>query len=148
VDQITRYDTSTGAVIATIDVPPGTGCEVTGSFPGNAWAACPPDFGTCPGGSIAVRIDPATNTIVTTANVCGGPVVVIDGTPWFLVGRREGQDDAYSLVSVDPATGRLLAQYDLGKLDPDVVVLTDAAVWMSDEQGDRVLRYDLVALRG
>jgi hypothetical protein len=41
----------------------------------------------------------------------------------------------------------MLAQLDLGKLDPDVIVSTDSAIWMSDEQGDRVVRYDFTALR-
>jgi len=145
-DLITRYDATTGVVVGTISVPPGTGCQVTGSFPDNVWAGCPADFGTCPANRIAVRIDPATNRVVTTAKICGNPVVVIDGTPWFLVGRKDGQDNAHSLVSVDPATGQLLAQYDLGTIDPDVVVLTDTAVWMSDEHGNRVVRYDLTGL--
>lgn len=144
---ITRYDASTGASTGTIDVPPGTGCVVGGSFPDNVWATCGADFGTCPANSVAVRIDPATNRVVTTARICGTPVAVIDGTPWFLAGRMDGAAIANSLVSVDPATSRLLAQFDLGKIDPDRIVLTDKALWISDEQGDRVVRYDLTSLR-
>jgi hypothetical protein len=143
---ITRYDASTGASTGTIDVPPGTGCYVGGAFPDNVWAACPADFGTCPANSTAVRIDPVTNGVVTTARICSLPVV-IDGTPWFLAGRMDGTDIANSLVSVDPATGRLLAQFDLGKIDYDRIVLTDKALWLSDEQGDRIVRYDLTSLR-
>lgn len=146
-DLITRYDASTGSPTGTISVPPGSGCAVAGSFPDNIWAGCPAAFGTSPANSIAVRLDPATNTVVTTARISGLPVAVIDGTPWFLAGRTEGEELAQSLVSVDPATGRLLAQLDLGKLDPDIIVSTDSAIWMSDEQGDRVVRYDLTALR-
>jgi outer membrane protein assembly factor BamB len=146
-DLISRYDASTGAPAGTIAVPPGTGCLVSGSFPDNVWAACPSDFGTCPGDRTAVRIDPAANEVVATARICGAPVAVVDGTPWFLAGRKDGQAIAQSLVSVDPATGRLLAQLDLGELDPDVIVATDSAIWMSDEQGDRVVRYDFTALR-
>jgi hypothetical protein len=145
--KITRYDASTGASNGTVDVPPGTGCVVGGSFPDNVWAACPADVGTCPASDIAVRIDPATNGVVTTARICGVPVAVIDGTPWFLAGRTDGGDVANSLVSVDPATGRLLAQFDLGKIDVDRIVLTDKALWMSDEEGDRIVRYDLASLR-
>lgn len=144
---IARYATSTGASNGTVDVPPGTGCVVGGSFPDNVWAACRPDFGTCPANSIAVRIDPVTNGVVTTARICGVPVAVIDGTPWFLAGQMDGTDIANSLVSGDPATGRLLAQFDLGKIDPDRIVLTDKALWISDEEGDRVVRYDLTSLR-
>lgn len=144
---ITRYDASTGAAHGTIDVPAGTGCRVTGEFPDNVWAACPADFGTCPAGRIAVRIDPATNRVLSTAKICGSPVAIIEGTPWFLAGRMDGQDIANSLVSVDPASGRLLKQFDLGKLDADVVVLTTAANWISDEENDRVVRYDFAALK-
>ena len=151
-DVVTRYDAVTGAVSGTLSVPLGTGCAVTGVFPDNVWAACPPwwggEFGTCPANLTAVRIDPATNSVVATAKICGSPVAVIDGTPWFLAGRKEGPDIANSLVSADPATGRLLTQLDLGKIDPDVIVLTDAALWMSDEEGDRIVRYDLTELRG
>jgi hypothetical protein len=146
-DLITRFDAATGAKIGTIAVQPGTGCMVSGSFPDNIWAGCPTDFGACPADRTAVRIDPATNKVATTARICGTPVAVIDGTPWFLIGRKEGQDEAYSLVPVAPASGRLLAQFDLGKVGPDVVVVTDMSVWISDEAGDRVLRYDLTDLR-
>jgi len=146
-DLITRYDTSTGAEAGTITVPTGSGCGVSGSFPDNVWATCPSDFGACRADSVAVRIDPATNEVVATARICSAPVAVVDGTPWFLAGRKDGQSLAQSLVSVDPATGRLLAQLDLGKLDPDVVVTTDSAIWISDEQGDRVVRYDFTSLR-
>ena len=144
---ITRTNATTGAATATIRVPPGSGCTVSGSFPDNVWASCPVDFGTCPANRIAVRIDPSTNEVVTTAQVCGNPVVVIDGTPWFLAGRMDGQNEAYALVSVDPGTGRLLARFDLGKIGPNQVVLTDTALWISDEQNDRVVRYDLTQLR-
>jgi streptogramin lyase len=146
-DLITRIDSATGVSIGTLTVPPGTGCAVGGSFPDNIWASCPTDFNKCPANRTAVRIDPSTNEVVTTAKICGTPAVVIDGMPWFLVHRSEDGDNANSLVSVDPATGQLLAQFDLGKIDPDVTVLTDTAVWMSDEQGDRVVRYDLTGLR-
>jgi hypothetical protein len=146
-DLITRYDVATGASTGTIAVPPGAGCAVGGSFPDNIWASCPTDFDKCPANRIAVRIDADTNSVAATAKICGTPAVVIDGTPWFMVHRNEGGDDANSLVSVDPATGQLLVQLDLGKVDPDVVVHTGDALWLSDEQGDRVLRYDLTALR-
>lgn len=54
---------------------------------------------------------------------------------------------AHALVSVDPATGQLLPQHDLRKIDADVVVLTDTAVWMSDEQLGRRVRSDLTEPR-
>lgn len=146
-DLISRYDASTGAPAGSVSVPSGTGCLVSGSFPDNVWAACPPDFGTCPADRTAVRIDPATNEVVATARICGAPVAVVEGTPWFIAGRKNGQELAQSLVSVDPATGQLLAQLDLGALDPDVIVVTDSAIWMSDEQSDRIIRYDFTALR-
>jgi hypothetical protein len=145
-DLITRYDAITAAKLGTIAVPPGTGCMVSGAFPDNVWAGCPTDFGACPADRTAVRIDPATNKVVTTARICGTPVVVIDGTPSFLIGRKDGEDEAYSLVPVDPASGKLLAQLDLGKVAPNSVVATGSAVWISDELGDRVLRYDLTDL--
>ena len=145
-NQITRVDAATGAAAGTFDVPAGTGCTVGGSFPDNIWASCVPDFGTCPPGSTAVRIDPATNRVVTTARICSAAVAVIDGTPWFLAGRKDGDKIANSLVSVDPATGQWLAQLDLGDVDYDEVVQSDTALWISDEQGDRVLRYDFTAL--
>ena len=146
-DVITRLDPATGSPVGTITVPAGAGCAVSGEFPNNVWASCPADFGTCPANRIAVRIDPSTNTVAATAKICGNPVVVIDGTPWFLAGYKQGTDNANSLVSVDPATGRLLAQLDLGNIDPNVILTTGDALWMSDEQGDRVVRYDLTEVR-
>lgn len=144
---VTRVDPGTGDLTGTIDVPPGAGCAVAGEFPDNIWAGCPADFGTCPANRIAVRIDPSTNKVATTARICGNVAFVLNGTPWFSAGRKDGNDTANSLVAVDAATGQLLAQLDLGKVDWDVMVLTDTALWISDEQGDRVLRYDLAAIR-
>ena len=144
---ILRRSSATGATSGTISVPAGAGCAVSGAFPNNIWASCPTAFGTCPANRIAVRIDANTNAVVTMAHICGGPVAVIDGTPWFLAGRKDGADEAYSLVSADPATGQLRAQLDLGKVSPDEIVITNAALWLSDEFGQRLLRYDLAAFR-
>jgi hypothetical protein len=76
-----------------------------------------------------------------------GGVVVANGVPWFFMPRKTAGTTETSLVAADPATGALVAARDLGPLDLDDAVVTPSALWVSDEQGRRVMRYDFAALR-
>jgi sugar lactone lactonase YvrE len=148
-DIVTRLDPATGKVLGTVTVPPGSACGVGGAFPDNVWAGC----GKLPGmenpaGDVVARIDPATGTVVTTARLpIFGGVVIANGVPWFFVPRRAAATTETSLVAADPATGALLATRDLGSLDLDGGLVTSSALWVSDEQGHRVVRYDIGTLR-
>jgi hypothetical protein len=148
-DIITRLDPATGKVLGTVAVPAGSGCSVGGAFPDNVWAGCGKFPGMeNPAGEVVARIDPATSTVVTTARLpIFGGVVIANGVPWFFVPRKGAATTETSLVAADPATGVLLAARDLGPLDLDVPVVTASALWLSDEQGRRVVRYDLATLR-
>jgi hypothetical protein len=149
---ITRVDPATSTITGTITVPVGAGCDVGGSFPDNVWAGCPtlPDL-TRETAMTVARIDPATDTVATVATVpaaYGGVAAVIDGVPWmFILSTDAGGNNVTTLVAIDPATGALTAALDLGRMDPDVAVVTSTAMWIADEQNDRVVRYDLTALR-
>jgi len=148
-DTVTRLDPATGSVVGSVTVPAGSGCGVGGAFPDNVWAGCGKFPGMeNPAGEVVVRIDPATNTVVATARLpIYGGIIVADGVPWFFMPRKTAGATESSLVSADPATGALTKAWDLGPLDLDGVVVTSSALWVSDEGGRRVLRYDLATLR-
>jgi len=147
-DSITRVDPATGSVIATIPVPSGSGCGVGGHFPEDVWAGCGKFPGSeSPDGEVVARIDPTTNAVVATVRLpIYGGVVVANHVPWFFLPRNNNGSIESSLVAADPRTGALIAARDLGPLDLDGSVLTPAALWVSDEQGRRALRFDLAAL--
>jgi hypothetical protein len=147
-DTLTRLDPSTGNTTGTITVPAGSACAIEGSFPDNVWAGCTV-FARAHSPMTVVRIDPATNAVKAQVTLpeYAGLAAVVDGVPWFFVVRREAGQDHTTLVAADPATGALVAALDLGALSPNLPVLTSRALWIPDEQGKRVLRYDLATLR-
>ena len=147
---IGRLDPATGKVVSSVTVPKGMACGISGSFPDNIWAGCPhlPDAAQ-PAQTQVQRIDPATNgltTVVTIPGTYNGVAAVVDGVPWFLAGRFDAGKATYTLVAADPASGQLLAALDPGEMDPDGALATPAALWIPDEAGRRILRFDLSAL--
>ena len=143
---IMRLDPRTGTTTATIAVPRTTGCGVSGAFPDQVWAFCPL-FAPSGGSSQAVRIDPANGKVVAAANLPPiNSVVVVNGTPWFLVRDPTGGTVKNELLAVDPATGKVRAALDLGALDPDTPLFTSTGMWIRDETGGRVLEYSLASL--
>jgi hypothetical protein len=150
-DKVTRFDPATGTPLATITVPKGSGCGFLGrSFIGDVWAGCSVSQGEAgPDGATVVAIDPETNRVKNVVTVPAyGSGLVVDDALWFIVPRQ--QDDgtiASSLVVVDPATAQTTAVRELGPLDADLPVITSTALWIPDEQGHRVLKFDLADLR-
>jgi hypothetical protein len=149
--KITRFDPATGSPLATITVPDGTGCSVDASPPaGDLWAGCSVFQGNDgPDGATFVAIDPNTNTAGKTLSVPAySAELVVDGKLWFIVPRNQPDGTiASSLVVIDPATGDTIASWDLGSLDADTPVSTSTALWIPDEQGHRVLKFDLATIR-
>ncbi len=145
---VTEVDPATGADVAATPVPQGSQCTVTGSFPDNVWAGCTPfQSGGSADAATVVRIDPKTHTVVTSVTLPGFlDVVVVNGFPWFLVPSDGSDGPALSLYKVDPATGQVLAVRDLGSLDPNAPVVTDNAVWIPDQAGQRLVRLDASTL--
>ncbi len=148
--QVMRVDPATGAPLATIAVPGGSGCPFGESATGDIWSGCSVFQGADgPGGATVVEIDPNTKTVKSSLNVPGFSAVLVgDDALWFILPHQ--QDDGTidsSLVAVDAATGHTTAVWDLGPLDADIPVMTSTAIWIPDEQGHRVLKFDLADLR-
>ena len=132
-----RVDPVTGAPLATIAVPGGSGCPFGESATGDIWSGCSVfQGGDGPGGATVVEIDPNTKTVKSVLTVPGfSAVLVVDDALWFIVPHQ--QDDGTidsSLVAVDAATGHTTAVRDLGPLDADVPVVTSTVKpWLAPE---------------
>jgi streptogramin lyase len=144
-----RIDPASGETTATIELPAGTGCGVGGPFPDAVFV------GGCLERTAAdrpfARIDPATNRIVATTVLPathGAAPVLVDGRVWLL-GYFELADGTpfAGMVRVDPASGAVDHWISLGGIDPDGAVVANGAVWIADEGGHQVLRYDLGNIR-
>jgi len=148
---VTRFDPATGSPLATITVPNGTGCEVDASPPaGDVWASCSVfQLGSGPEGPKVVAIDPSTNKAGKTLSIPAySTEFIVDGKLCFIVPRDQTDGTiGSSLVVIDPATGDTIASWDLGSLDADRAVTTSTALWIPDEQGHRVLKFDLASIR-
>jgi hypothetical protein len=142
-DALTRLDPA-GKSTGTVTVPAGSACAVEGSFPDNVWAGCNV-FAGARSPMTVVRVDPVTNTVAARVTLpqFAGLAGVVDGLPWFFVLQRDSGQDRTTLVAADPETGELIGALDLGALSPNLPVMTSQALWIPDEQGKRVLRYDL-----
>lgn len=139
---IKRVDPATGVVKATIPFDDEGNCAVTGSFPDEAWVTC---FGRDVVPRAATRLDTAANTVATVAGLpaChGGSVSVIDGRAWFV--------GAFKDADRNPFGGLLLLNSDTGAVekflsfegDPDAAVVAGGALWVPEEAGHTILRFD------
>jgi streptogramin lyase len=146
---VTRIDPATGETIATIELPAGTGCSVGGPFPNAVYTS------GCLARDAAdrpfARIDPATNRVVATTVLPathGAAPFLADGLIWLL-GYFEADGTTFAgMVGVDPASGAVEQWISLGAIDPDGAVVANGAIWVADEGGHQVLRYDLANLTG
>ena len=146
---VVRVDPASGATVATIAVPAGTGCAIAGTVPDALFtSSC---FARNAETRTFARIDPLTNTVVATTQLPathGGNPVVAGGSTW-LVGAFDAPDGSHfaGLVRVDPVSGAAQQWISLPGVDPDAAVGTANAIWVPDEPGHRVLRYDIASLR-
>jgi hypothetical protein len=149
--KVTRLDLTTGTPLATITVPEGSGCvPLGGSDTGDVWLGCSVfQRETGPDGATVVAIDPDTNSVKHVLTVPGWSAgLVVDDALWFIVPREQADGKiASSLIVVDPASGQTTAAWDLGPVDADIPVVTSSALWVPDEQGHRVLKFDRADLR-
>ncbi len=147
---VVRVDPASGATVATIAVPAGTGCAIAGTVPDALFtSSC---FGRDAETRTFARIDPLTNTVVSTTELPathGGNPVVAGGSIW-LVGAFDAPDDSHfaGLVRVDPVSGAAQQWISLPGVEPDGSIGTANAIWVPDEGGHRVLRYDIASLAG
>lgn len=138
-------------VAATVAITPRPGgVAVAGDA---VWVAASTTFGAAAGPPqhTLVRVDPATARVVATVPVPVPMVAVAvspgprDGAVWA-VGTRdptaESGEPAGVVVRVDPATGAVVADVELGVGAPSDLAVAADAVWVADSRGDRVLRID------
>ena len=144
---VVRVDPASGATVATIDVPAGTGCAVAGTVPDALFtSSC---FARTAETRTFARIDPLTNTVVATTQLPathGGNPVVAGGfdlarrcvrcarwLPFRGPGPRRPGVRRGAAVDLPPwrRSGRVDRdrERDLGP----------------DEAGHRVLRYDIAS---
>ena len=147
---LTRMDPASGRTIATIELPAGTGCSVGGPFPDAVYTSgcLARDAAARP----FARIDPATNSVVATTVLPathGAVPILVDGRVWLL-GSFDAADGTpfAGMVRVDAASGAIEEWISLGEADPDGAVVANGAIWVADERGHQVLRFDLANLDG
>jgi hypothetical protein len=144
---VERIDAASGETLATIELPAAPECAspgFAGSYPESFV------YGCFFAGDVTDRpyawIDPATNSITATTVLPathGAAPVVLDGQTW-LVGSFEDPEGAPfgGMVRVDPASGEMQRWISFGDVDPDPPVAADGAIWVGDDGGQRVLRFD------
>ena len=93
-----------------------------------------------------------TNTVVATTDLPdthGGNPVVTGGSTW-LAGAFDAPDGSHfaGLVRVDPVSGTPQQWISLPGVEPDFSIGTDDAIWVPDEAGHQVLRYDIASQTG
>lgn len=107
--------------------PAGPGdCSVKGTFE-SLWLLCHEN-------DTAARIDPATNSVMTTVEV-GSPVFggvqVVEGRAFFIEGRDEAGLHEGRIVRVDLTTNQVDRIFDLGpEFDPNPAVVADGVLWV------------------
>jgi streptogramin lyase len=89
-----------------------------------------------PQGSYAARIDPATNRVVATLDIAGGPAdgsFGPDGLVWMGLLRDR------VVVRIDPATNKVVSRVQTGP-GPFVVTRAFGDMWASSWRGSDVWR--------
>jgi streptogramin lyase len=146
---VTRVDPASGLTLGSIEVPPGTGCAVGGTSPGSVFTSC---FEREVTARPFARIDPGTNSVVATTmlpGTHGAAPVALDGQTWLVGSFEEGDGTPFGgMVRLDPASGAVERWISLGDVDPNLPVATEDAIWVGDEAGHRILRYDTERLAG
>ena len=133
---VVRIDAITNAIQATIPIPAAIPC---GGFAVTAVAVWNT---TCDGPQAMTRIDPATNTVVTTVALTGfgNTPIAINGVPWLSIATNPG-----TLGRVSAATNTVdlnLAPSATFGGGGDMVVAA-GSLWVIDGGNDRVLRLPL-----
>ncbi|HEU0235020.1 MAG TPA: hypothetical protein VFR14_01130 [Candidatus Limnocylindrales bacterium] len=144
---VVRVQAATGQVQSRFEVPaegrPGPdaglgGCFVGGRSPDAWWTWCFTEHGD----SVAIRIDPRTLAARGSVAVGGpiaGAVVVVDELSWFILDR--------GIAAVDDRN-EVVRAIDLGAgFAANNAVIAADALWVPDEEGRRVVRIELSALR-
>jgi streptogramin lyase len=145
---VKRIDPATAAVKASIAVQNEGNCDVSGTFPDQAWISC---FGRDVVARSASRVDPAGDRIAALASLppChGGSFAILDRDAWFVGTFEDPSRTPFGgLLRLDPATGALEQFVSIGPADPNTPVVAGGAIWVPDEAGHRILRVDATALR-
>jgi YVTN family beta-propeller protein len=135
--EVLRIDTRTKQVVARI---PGLAGELA-IGEGAVWVT-----NRRAGGDSVVRIDPGTNTVVTTIGVGKSPSAVAAGAGSIWVSHSDG-----SIIRIDPQTNRVVTKTQVGEAGspyarPSVIGVGAGAVWVAMATGGygRVLRVDPV----
>lgn len=142
---VQRLDPASGEVVATIEVPPPADLCTLSPLSGVTGIGDSVILG-CFEGTRLTRIDVATNTVAGTYEIGqnGGTAIAVDGAWWSPVGpSTQG-----GFARIDPATGRIVQQVDLGEgNNPSGMATTAADLWLAVEAEDRVLRVPFTSLQ-
>ena len=146
-NNIVRVDPDTKEVKATIDFPGLSNCSVGGTFPDSVWTGC---FEREASEQTVARIDPATNSVaqlVKLPRTHGGSVTTIGDQTWFF-GAFDGSDGPFGgLVGIDVAKSATDRYLSIAGVDPDGMFVAGGALWVVDEGGHRLLKFDLADLQ-
>lgn len=134
---VSRIDPASGAVQATISVPPRPSALAWGE--GAIWVVSRPEASVS-------RIDPETDAVTATFEVGTTPAAVAAGAGSVWVSDRADG----TLWRLDPATGEVQARISIAGQPPDggdaleplPIAFVDGSVWMADASADEVARVD------
>lgn len=128
-----RLDPATGTTLGDTDIG-GELCQGVGASFGSVWSCRGVDDG-----DIVVRIDPATDQVVTTIDVFKsrqqGNLAAGFGRVWVITA------DGTELVGIDPDTNRPDEPIPLGVVGADLAVGTDG-IWVVSSRDNAVVRVD------
>lgn len=126
-DSVTRYDDTTGALVGTVGLNPGTAPEGVAFANGSVWVA---GHHGNPTGSV-VRIDPSTDAVTAriaagAAQGCCGPQEITFGAGALWV----GVPNQHRVVRVDPTSASVTANIAAGPSCGGLAA-DDTAVWVA-----------------
>ena len=132
--RLLRINPRTGRISARISAYPIYFGSVLAIGAGLVWTGN--DDERYQGGATVSKLDPRTNRVVGEPLVLGGPQSIAFGH-----GRLWVADHAGWLVKIDPATFKVVARQRLD-FGAHGVVVTEAAVYVADAHGSRLLEAD------
>lgn len=124
------FDPATGAALAEVPLPNGVPRAIVSSG-GTIWVAeADMSSGMYTGDDSLVNIDPSNETILSTTNEFGSPIV-LDGQIW---GTRLGDHGESSLVSLDPRSGEVVTHLSRDLHAPGLAS-ADGLLWFVTDGG-------------
>ena len=150
-DLIAQIDPAANAIVAQTPVPSPSdlavgeaavwvlsGGRICEAFPGKALpVGCPPDMPPS-----LVSIDPASGAVRWSKPLSATAIAAGAGAVWAL-DQEPTSGSVATLKKIDPSTGAVVAELDLGEIQAVDLCVLEGSVWVLDAQEPSIIRVDV-----